>query len=142
MDERRKVERRKAQPFDVVQRPRHYNLHPSGVEAIELCELLPFNVGNALKYCWRAGNKGERTEDLRKAVWYLRRYSRQEPEQLELQFGQNYETPIGRFVDLAVLVIAEEPADSLLRYFLMDLLYNAADTWPSSLADKIEAACC
>lgn len=32
-----------------------------------------FNVGNAVKYLWRAGNKGDHIEDLRKAAWYVQR---------------------------------------------------------------------
>jgi hypothetical protein len=30
-----------------------------------------FNLGNAIKYIWRADEKGKRIEDLEKAVWYL-----------------------------------------------------------------------
>ncbi len=59
-----------------VDHPKHYNSHPSGVEAIDLCEVLSFNLGNALKYAWRAGSKGNQYtehEDLRKALWYARR---------------------------------------------------------------------
>ena len=32
-----------------------------------------FCVGNAIKYLWRAGLKGEQIEDLRKARWYIDR---------------------------------------------------------------------
>lgn len=55
-----------------VDHPSHYQ-HPSGVEAIDICEHLGFNLGNAYKYLARAGKKGDRAEDLRKAAWYLRR---------------------------------------------------------------------
>lgn len=58
---------------DPVNHPRHYNSHPSGIEAIEICEHHNFNVGNAIKYLWRAGLKGNALEDLRKARWYLDR---------------------------------------------------------------------
>lgn len=58
---------------DPVNHPDHYNAHPSGVEAIEICEHLSFCVGTAVKYVWRAGEKGSRQEDLQKAVWYLER---------------------------------------------------------------------
>jgi hypothetical protein len=62
---------------DVVNHPKHYTQHPSGLEAIEICEHLSFNIGNAVKYCWRAGLKGQdATEDLRKALWYLKREER------------------------------------------------------------------
>lgn len=33
-----------------------------------------FHIGNALKYLWRCGQKGDRVEDLQKAKWYLQRY--------------------------------------------------------------------
>ncbi len=56
-----------------VNHPRHYTSHPSGVEAIDIVEPLTFNVGNAIKYVFRAGLKGDVAEDLRKALWYLRR---------------------------------------------------------------------
>jgi hypothetical protein len=32
-----------------------------------------FNLGNALKYIWRADLKGHAIEDLRKARWYIER---------------------------------------------------------------------
>lgn len=58
---------------DAVNHPKHYNSHPSGVEAITVCEHYGFNLGNAIKYIWRAGLKGGVLEDLRKARWYLDR---------------------------------------------------------------------
>ena len=30
-----------------------------------------FNLGNAIKYIWRADLKNDAIEDLKKAVWYL-----------------------------------------------------------------------
>ena len=32
-----------------------------------------FCLGNALKYLWRAGLKGDAVEDLKKARWYIDR---------------------------------------------------------------------
>ena len=58
---------------DPVNHPKHYTEHPSGVECIEITEHLNFCVGNAIKYLWRAGLKGEQIEDLRKARWYIDR---------------------------------------------------------------------
>lgn len=58
---------------DPVNHPKHYNDHPSGVECIEITEHFNFNVGNAIKYLWRAGLKGEQLEDLKKAAWYVQR---------------------------------------------------------------------
>lgn len=58
---------------EMVDHPQHYNLHPSGVECIDIVEWMNFNTGSAIKYVWRAGEKGDAIEDLRKAIWYLER---------------------------------------------------------------------
>lgn len=58
---------------DPVEHPRHYRSHPSGVECIQITEHFNFNVGNAIKYLWRAGLKNDEIEDLRKAAWYIQR---------------------------------------------------------------------
>ena len=57
---------------DAVDHPPHYTSHPSGVECIQIAEHMGFNLGNALKYIWRADLKNG-MEDLEKAVWYVRR---------------------------------------------------------------------
>lgn len=53
--------------------PTHYQNHPSGIECIQITEHLNFCRGNAIKYLWRAGEKGDAIEDLRKARWYVDR---------------------------------------------------------------------
>jgi hypothetical protein len=53
--------------------PQHYRSHPSGVECIAITEHFGFCIGNAIKYLWRAGLKGDAVEDLRKAAWYIDR---------------------------------------------------------------------
>lgn len=58
---------------DVVNHPVHYTSHPSGVECIQVTEHMSFCVGNAVKYLWRAGLKGNAVEDLEKARWYVDR---------------------------------------------------------------------
>lgn len=58
---------------DSVNHPSHYTEHPSGVECIDIAEHFNFNLGNALKYIWRSGKKGNPLEDLEKAAWYIRR---------------------------------------------------------------------
>lgn len=60
---------------DAVNHPAHYQ-RSDGMECIELAELLPFCEGNAIKYLWRAGQKGPRIEDLNKALWYATRAAR------------------------------------------------------------------
>ena len=53
--------------------PSHYKSHPSGIECITITEHFDFNVGNCIKYLWRAGLKGDAIEDLKKAKWYVDR---------------------------------------------------------------------
>lgn len=71
---------------EMVNHPAHYNQHPSGVECIDVVEHMSFNLGNAVKYIWRADYKGETPiEDLRKAAWYVNR----EIERIERANGQH-----------------------------------------------------
>ena len=58
---------------EIIERPKHYTEHPSGIECITITEHMPFCLGNVIKYVWRAGLKGDRLEDLKKARWYLER---------------------------------------------------------------------
>ena len=57
---------------DSVNNPAHYNMHPSGVECVTIASGFDYCTGNAIKYLWRAGLKGEAIEDYRKAEWYIR----------------------------------------------------------------------
>jgi len=66
-----------------VDHPPHYTQNPSGVECIQVTEHMNFCIGNAIKYLWRAGLKGDAIEDLQKAMWYINR----EIERLESQHG-------------------------------------------------------
>lgn len=56
---------------DEVTRPLHYTSHPSGVECLTITRHMNFNLGNAMKYIWRAGLKADAVQDLEKAVFYL-----------------------------------------------------------------------
>lgn len=58
---------------DMVNEPPHYRSHPSGVECIDIAESMSFCLGNAFKYLFRAGEKNDLVEDLKKAEWYLNR---------------------------------------------------------------------
>jgi len=58
---------------DPVNHPKHYTTHPSGVECIQITEHMGFNLGNAMKYIWRADEKNNAVEDIRKAVWSVQR---------------------------------------------------------------------
>jgi len=58
---------------DIIEHPSHYNQHPSGVECITIVQHFEFNIGNAIKYLWRAGLKESSSyeEDLLKARQYI-----------------------------------------------------------------------
>lgn len=66
---------------DNINHPSHYTSHPSGIECIDIAEHHDFCMGNAIKYLWRAGLKSEdgiskkekQIEDLKKAIWYIKR---------------------------------------------------------------------
>lgn len=58
---------------EMVDHPKHYNEHPSGIECIDVVEHMGFNLGNAIKYIWRADLKGNSLQDLEKASWYVNR---------------------------------------------------------------------
>lgn len=56
---------------DLVNHPPHYTAHPSGIEAIQVTRHMNFNLGNAIKYIWRADLKGNAVQDLQKAAFYI-----------------------------------------------------------------------
>lgn len=57
--------------YDSVNKPKHYTTHPSGIECIEITRHMGYNLGNVIKYVWRADLKDNAIEDLEKALWYL-----------------------------------------------------------------------
>lgn len=67
------VENLKNPTHDPVNHPKHYTSHPSGIECIQVTEHMGFNLGNAVKYIWRADLKADAIEDLKKARWYIDR---------------------------------------------------------------------
>ena len=66
------MQTRKEMPFDIVEKPSHYN---QGIEVIDYIEShnLNFHIGNVVKYVTRAKHKGTELQDLKKAMWYLQR---------------------------------------------------------------------
>lgn len=64
---------------DPVNHPPHYTSDPSGIECIQITRHRNFNIGNAIKYLWRAGLKQDadktaqdkQIQDLKKSVWYI-----------------------------------------------------------------------
>lgn len=85
---------------DPVNHPKHYTSDPSGIECIQITRHRNFNIGNAIKYLWRAGLKDKDTnvQDLEKAIWYiqdeikmLKNVGTPEP----IPAGKLYEVPLG-----------------------------------------------
>ena len=58
---------------EMVNHPSHYN--QGKIEVIDAIEEwdLNFCEGNVIKYVARSRHKGERVQDLKKALWYLNR---------------------------------------------------------------------
>ncbi len=61
-------------PHNMIDHPSHYQSE-AGIEVIDVIEAfgLGYRLGNVVKYVLRAGAKGDREEDLKKARWYLER---------------------------------------------------------------------
>jgi hypothetical protein len=59
--------------MDLVNHPPHYK--GKTLQSIDIIEdfELGFNLGNAIKYILRSSKKGEKDQDLDKAIWYLQR---------------------------------------------------------------------
>lgn len=61
---------------DMVHHPPHYN--QGEIECIDAIKAAlghgfpAYCRGNALKYIWRAEYKGNRDQDIKKAIWYLK----------------------------------------------------------------------
>jgi hypothetical protein len=58
---------------EMVNHPDHYQ--GNKMEVIDIIEdySLGFSLGNAVKYILRADKKGNKKQDLQKAIWYLER---------------------------------------------------------------------
>jgi translation initiation factor 2B subunit (eIF-2B alpha/beta/delta family) len=61
------------QEREMVNHPDHYQGNKT--EVIDIIEdyNLGFSLGNAIKYILRADKKGNKKQDLEKALWYLKR---------------------------------------------------------------------
>ena len=65
----------KQQANILIDHPQHYGGEKNPYEAIKVIEAwnLDFALGNVIKYINRAGKKGSKLEDLKKAQWYMNR---------------------------------------------------------------------
>ena len=57
---------------DAVNIPKHYRIHESGIEAIEITRYLLGDLSNAWKYAMRYEDKNTPKKDIKKLCWYLR----------------------------------------------------------------------
>lgn len=56
---------------NLINHPVHYQ--SDGIEVIDIIDNfnLNFNLGNSIKYILRAEKKGNKKQDLEKAIWYI-----------------------------------------------------------------------
>jgi hypothetical protein len=113
-------------PNERVAHPRHYNAHPSKIEAIELIEHLPANLANATKYVWRCGLKASETpiRDLQSARWYVKR----EEDRIELyELGDDLKQKTDVVWRALARKVIEKDGDSTLGDYLRALLSTDFD---------------
>lgn len=103
---------------DAVNHPIHYNSHPSGVEAIDICEMTSFNIGNAIKYVMRADHKNSKLQDLEKALWYIKR---EMMNKTILDFSNNTSNIDKRIFGYALDRIIEHTIDDNLVLFFKNI---------------------
>ena len=77
---------------ETVNHPEHYLGIPARcekcgepIECISVVRHLDFNLGNAMKYIWRADFKGDSIENLEKAIWYIQ-------DEIKLRINQSAKT--------------------------------------------------
>jgi hypothetical protein len=76
-------------PNVLIDHPQHYGGEENPYEAIKVIEAweLDFHLGNVIKYISRAGKKGSKIEDLKKAMWYLNRAIDKQTKALQIPAG-------------------------------------------------------
>lgn len=119
----------KMNTIDNVNQPKHYCSHASGIECIQIAELLPFNLGNALKYLWRSDLKWDKQEDTRKAIFYLRRQAEQ---------GKHARFSVSEFIQLEHNLKSIKSVDLELWNICDIIIFGSFNNW-LSLANKLEA---
>jgi hypothetical protein len=56
---------------DLINKPNHYNSHPSGVQCFIITEQMSYHLGTVVAYVWRHRLKSTPISDLKKAAWHL-----------------------------------------------------------------------
>lgn len=124
---------------DMINAPPHYR-GADGLEAIEVLEAydLGLHLGTAMAYLLRAGRKGDRLEDLRKARWWVARWlvvgDHFAPPRAFL--AAKYECPPDRVIAAFDL---RGPQATAVRLVLDAALLNVDKPW-RSLVDVLDAA--
>ena len=108
---------------DNINKPKHYATHPSGVECVQIAEHLGFNIGNAFKYVWRAGLKGDALEDLRKARWYVERALKERLRPYGIDDRHSAQT------DAMIARVMDAEGHQLRRALLSSLYYAVRVDW-------------
>lgn len=120
---------------DNVNHPVHYQplFEMKPLECIDITRHMSFTWGNAFKYVWRAGSKGDKAkmiEDLRKARWYIWHSELNEaPSKIAeekfclLKCSAENET---KFKILCAIVSHENKADSMIVNWLSELGYDSS----------------
>ncbi len=101
---------------DNINHPMHYNRHESCIECIEIVRYLPYSLGNAIKYLWRAGLKSDNVlEDYKKALWYLQDFKINYKSILNIHpdFKNDLMKNLNKFID--------NSSDSILKSLIIGL---------------------
>ena len=116
--------------------PIHYKTQ-SGVECIDVAELFPYSLGNAIKYAWRAGKKDNLKQDLEKCEWYLNRAMANGEDSLFMSYHSSVLKARRLFDKLNKTNLPERNAELVSRILDGRLEYALThiDDW---LADEIE----
>jgi hypothetical protein len=107
-----------------INHPKHYNLHPSKVECIDVVEHMYFNIGNAFKYIYRGWNqlKTNTNHDLEKSIWYL---NREIACTKDHTLKSHESKTINKLLDI---IIDSEPDDQLKSIFKLFKHHNNKDS--------------
>ncbi len=111
--------------MSMVEHPKHYNDHPSGIECKEIKAHLNDQLGDAFKYVFRRNSKGNEIQDIEKAIQYLK---------FELELVSSGKHPRREFCQLGEveslrqkieIVRISEPNGSIKMFYLwLSILVN------------------
>lgn len=81
--------------YDVVQKAKHYNTHPSGIELKKVALYYPSALASAMKYTYRFDQKDTELQNLEKCLWHLKEFMKQGGSYIEksLDLADDYITP-------------------------------------------------